>query len=232
MKSIKTIGDKIHIIENFISEDTAKLIVSGIDTHVVPAPDPSVFAGPSASSGADTIDLVSPIREYLPDPKYNISIDLISMLAPLMSKTISDFYEEEYVLKSIFYNKMIKGGKNTLHMDNNYIDADTDELRERPGSMRDKSGLLYLYSDSEGGELYFPLQDLRIKPKSGTFIFFEGNEDTPHEVTEVLSGERHNLVSFFWPKELNSGGWVDKNLNQRTPEKQTTVEFIKKYHGI
>ena len=51
MKNIQTIGNEIHIIENFISEDTARFISRSIDPYVVQAPDPSVFGGPSASDG-------------------------------------------------------------------------------------------------------------------------------------------------------------------------------------
>lgn len=230
MKSIKTISNKIHIVENFISPDTAKFMARVTDKYVVPAPDPSVFGGPSASEGADKIGPLDTIIDYLEDPEYNLVIDLISMLSPLMAKTISDFYKEDYVLKTIFYSKMTAGGKNTLHMDNNYINADTHDIHIRPGSANDKSGLLYLDSDCKGGDLSFPLQDFKIKPKPGTFIFFEGNEDTPHEVTEVISGSRHNLISFFWPKENDS--FVEKNLHGKAPEEQTTVEFMKKYHNI
>ncbi len=232
MKNIQTIGNEIHIIENFISEDTAKFISRSIDPYVVQAPDPSVFGGPSASDGADLIDPVNTIRDYSEDSNYNIAIDLMSMIAPLMSKTLTDFYKEDYVLKTIFYSKMVTGGKNTLHMDNNYIADETDSIEHRPGSTKDRSGLLYLDSNCEGGELFFPLQDFRIKPKPGTFIFFEGNEYTPHEVTEVKSGERHNIISFFWPKEKSTGGFIEKNLVNTVAEKQTTIEFMKKYHGI
>lgn len=232
MKNIQTIGNEIHIIENFISEDTARFISKSIDPYVVPAPDPSVFGGPSASDGADSIDHLNTIREYSDDANYNIAIDLMSMIAPLMSKTLTEFYKEDYVLKTIFYSKMIAGGKNTLHMDNNYIADETDSIEPRPGSSKDRSGLLYLDSNCEGGELFFPLQNFRIKPKPGTFIFFEGNEYTPHEVTEVISGERHNIISFFWPKGLSTEVSVDKNLLNTVAEKQTTVDFMKKHHGV
>lgn len=227
MKSIKTIQGKIHIVEDFISPDTANFISSAISKFVIPAPDKSVFAGPSCSNRADLIGPIKTITEYNDDPDYNVAIDLISNLSYSMAKTISDFYSEDYVLKTIFYNKMISGAKNTLHMDNNYIEEGSHKIKFREGSAKDKSGLLYLNCDCDGGVLSFPLQEFSVKPKPGTFIFFEGNKETPHEVLEITGGERHNLVSFFWPKELSNNEELAKAAHNPMPEVQATIGIIK-----
>ena len=63
----------------------------------------------------------------------------------------------------------------------------------------DKSGLLYLNDDYEGGELVFPEQSLSIKAEAGSLIFFEGDYKKPHGVNEVISGNRYNLVTFYEP---------------------------------
>jgi hypothetical protein len=61
----------------------------------------------------------------------------------------------------------------------------------------DIAGLLYLNDDYEGGELYFPLQDIEFKPKPGGAYFFPGDRFYIHGVREITSGIRY-VVPFFW----------------------------------
>jgi hypothetical protein len=236
MKNIKSIDGKIHIIEDFISPDTAMFIYKAINPHVDMSHQkagPSVFSGPSAGDNAEEVGIKRPIAHYNNDPMYNVGIDLLSLICPMMSRVISDFYKEDYDLKTAFYSKMVTGGRNVLHMDNRFVST-KDELLERPGADSDRSGLLYFYSDCEGGELNFPFQNFKIKPKPGTFIFFTGDEEVPHEVTPVLSGERNNLISFFWPAVRNSDEFykTQRYTNARNgihQEVQTTLEFLENH---
>lgn len=61
----------------------------------------------------------------------------------------------------------------------------------------DLSSLFYLNEDYEGGELYFPLQDVKFKPKRGAAYFFPGDKNFIHGVTEIKSGIRYTCP-FFW----------------------------------
>jgi hypothetical protein len=61
----------------------------------------------------------------------------------------------------------------------------------------DLSSLFYLNDDYEGGELYFPLQDVKFKPKKGAAYFFPGDKNFIHGVTEIKSGIRYTCP-FFW----------------------------------
>lgn len=61
----------------------------------------------------------------------------------------------------------------------------------------DLSSLFYLNDDYEGGELYFPLQDVKFKPKRGAAYFFPGDKNYIHGVTEIKSGLRFTCP-FFW----------------------------------
>lgn len=61
----------------------------------------------------------------------------------------------------------------------------------------DLSSLFYLNDDYEGGELYFPLQDVKFKPKKGAAYFFPGDMHFIHGVTEIKSGIRYTCP-FFW----------------------------------
>jgi|SaaInl59LU_5_DNA_1037362.scaffolds.fasta_scaffold01273_5 hypothetical protein len=82
-----------------------------------------------------------------------------------------------------------------------------------------QASLLYLNDDYEGGELYFPNQDLEISPKGRSLLIFNGGGDNMHGVKRISSGYRYVLVAFwefrdkanlqnFWDKENKE---VDEN---------------------
>jgi predicted 2-oxoglutarate/Fe(II)-dependent dioxygenase YbiX len=85
---------------------------------------------------------------------------------------------------------MNPGALNPLHWDN-YVEDGEEDI----------SALLYLNEDFEGGELFFPNQNIRIKPESGMLVFFNGTEDYHHTVEVVTKGRREALVGFYWPKD-------------------------------
>jgi hypothetical protein len=61
----------------------------------------------------------------------------------------------------------------------------------------DIAGLFYINDDYEGGELYFPNQEIQFKPKAGAAYFFPGDMNYIHGVTEIKSGIRY-VCPFFW----------------------------------
>lgn len=61
----------------------------------------------------------------------------------------------------------------------------------------DIAGLFYINDDYEGGELYFPNQNIKFKPKAGAAYFFPGDKNYIHGVSEIISGIRYT-VPFFW----------------------------------
>lgn len=61
----------------------------------------------------------------------------------------------------------------------------------------DLGTVFYLNDDYEGGELYFPLQDVEFKPKRGAVYFFPGDKNYIHGVRPVVSGCRYT-APFFW----------------------------------
>jgi hypothetical protein len=61
----------------------------------------------------------------------------------------------------------------------------------------DIAGLFYINDDYEGGELYFPEQNIQFKPKAGAAYFFPGDKNYIHGVTEITKGTRYTCP-FFW----------------------------------
>ena len=61
----------------------------------------------------------------------------------------------------------------------------------------DLGTVFYLNEDYEGGELFFPLQNIKFKPKARAAYFFPGDKNYIHGVTKVTSGTRFT-APFFW----------------------------------
>lgn len=65
----------------------------------------------------------------------------------------------------------------------------------------------YPNDDYEGGELYFRLQDLKIKPQAGDLYIFPSNFMYPHQAMPVHSGTKYSIVTM-----------LDYNKKFHTPE--------------
>ncbi len=221
----------INIEKEYLNKDTCKFICDSLNKYTQKIPDPGIYGGVSNSEFAHKVKPSNPIAPYSNDPEYNVSIDLLTNLCVSMTRTISDFYGIEYVLRSLFYSDMQEGGKNSLHIDNFYLDVDTKKLLPRPGMENDRAGLLYLNNSYEGGEIEFPLQGLKMKPDPGTFIFFEGTEEVPHLVNEVKSGRRNNIICFFTPKENHEERVGNPIGGRYTPEVELTMEYFNQLNG-
>lgn len=59
------------------------------------------------------------------------------------------------------------------------------------------SAVSYLNDDYEGGELYFRLQDLNVKPTAGDLYLFPSNFMYPHQAKVVTSGVKYSLVTML-----------------------------------
>lgn len=55
----------------------------------------------------------------------------------------------------------------------------------------------YPNDDYEGGELYFRLQDLKIKPEAGDLFIFPSNFMYPHRAMPVSSGTKYSIVTML-----------------------------------
>lgn len=59
------------------------------------------------------------------------------------------------------------------------------------------SSVAYPNDDYEGGELYFRLQNLNIKPKAGDLYLFPSNFMYPHRAMPVTSGTKYSIVTML-----------------------------------
>jgi hypothetical protein len=60
------------------------------------------------------------------------------------------------------------------------------------------SAVFYINSDYCGGELFFPIQKKRIKPKAGSVVLFPSNYAFPHSSLPIKSGTKYSIVTWFF----------------------------------
>jgi len=92
-----------------------------------------------------------------------------------------------------------------------HADLHTDDIY----LAREYSSILYLNDDFFGGFTDFPEQKTAVQPKIGTAIFFRGDSEHPHRVTEVASGTRYTITGFWTndPEHKTYEEWINENSN-------------------
>jgi hypothetical protein len=193
-KNITNISDEIYLINNFISNESAKYMSEVFNKHLIETDRENVLGGPS-SDGFTPLEWIG---EYKDNDEFNVAIDLLNGITSAMAGVLSEKYKMQLRCKQSFFGAMMVGSNNDLHMDNYRIKKD-GSIVPRENNEKDVSGILYLSDSYTGGMLEFPNQNISIKPDPGSFIFFVGDTDKPHRVTEVESGIRNVYITFFEP---------------------------------
>jgi hypothetical protein len=178
--------DKIHINKNIIDkEDLEKIILYLKNTPVMI--DQSGYSpfGVYAGNGSPTLPEL-----------------LVKYYDPLKEIIETSFgcrvYDEGFA--SII--EMKTGDSMPVHLDHGSSANASVGLKTGAGHpTRDLSSVLYYNDDYEGGEIYFPEQDLLIKPEPGMLICFPAKDEFPHQVREIKSGYRWCSTNFWCIKK-------------------------------
>lgn len=83
-----------------------------------------------------------------------------------------------------------------------HADGENPGGDKHPFHWRNFGCVYYLNDNYEGGEIYFPNQELEIKPKPNTLVFFPGTLEYLHGVKPIVEGVRYTLTS-FWTFDKN-----------------------------
>lgn len=129
-----------------------------------------------------------------------VAASKISAMLYKIKQTLEEFYGVGTLDGEGGIAKLTSGAFNGLHSDMYQINGDEWEDGSGRQSELEYSALLYLSdygTDFTGGEIIFPQHDLKIEPMSGMLLFFRGDMDHLHRVSQVTSGERYCIVTFF-----------------------------------
>ena len=173
-----------NIVEGFLSKEAADHIHNYLKPKAVINPN-GLLNVYLSNSGINTT-------------KGDVTFDLINLLIDAIAHKFN-LKSEDVALNRINYQILSKGQGLGYH---------TDNRGAYEGTMKNSgySVLVYLTDEYTGGEILFYDDDTgetstAYHPKPGTLIYFRGDEDHPHSVNEVLSGERANLILFYDVKD-------------------------------
>lgn len=198
--------DHIFSFENFISDDDRRELLRFYDEEF---------------SWDETCSWVAPITqfnngpvtltgEYAEEIKRRKSRWPETAVHPLMveygekiMKIASSVYGRTLVHRlEPYMKKFITGSDHSPHADCEALDSGVVDFMPRYSAREfntptliEVAANLYLNEDFEGGELWFPLRDLSIKPKAGQLVLFPGGHEFIHGVKEITAGYRYVLFS-------------------------------------
>jgi hypothetical protein len=121
---------------------------------------------------------------------------VIEKMMDRLKVIVDDFFKVDVVPTSQTIVKWLPGQFQSPHADKELHQGNNAGL-PNDFPYYDISSLFYLNDDYEGGELYFPLQGIKFKPKKGAAYFFPGDRNYIHGVSEIKSGIRYTCP-FFW----------------------------------
>jgi hypothetical protein len=192
----------VQIIENFVSENYANDVVSGASYFLEkPKNREGFFEDPRLRPAI-------PKEEYHQHTPDDRAIDekskktdmLISDVLYITKQKLENFYGFSLNNYEGGLVKLVTGAKNGLHSDMYMLDGSSWNDGSGREDELEYSALLYLSdygNDFTGGDIIFPKQDLKILPKKGMLVFFRGDLEHPHEVSEITGGSRHAMIMFF-----------------------------------
>jgi hypothetical protein len=179
--------EHFHIIENYIDPEYCKVMADYFTNNM--EEDPREFYGTFGLGNKDYF-----FNEKNPSPKiFDPEMKLYEMVQ-FGHKFFAEHYPMygEFELNRSHANLMFPGAELHSHKDDRNWDEPIEGLPSRTHVMG-----LFLTDDYEGGELTFEEQNVVLKPKVGTLVFFPGYY-TRHGVNKVTSGTRINILTHYF----------------------------------
>jgi hypothetical protein len=196
----KEILMSVQIIDNFISDSDAQVIIDALVPHLVA----SERFGMAETQFEDYMKILENVYAgksiFKNEKDYKAGLLFTETINRVANK-INEFYGVDVVPINPMLAEISKGGKNEgLHCDSVQLDGTPWDDGNTALEDLEFSALVYLNTsgvDYEGGSIYFPNQEIDLMPKTGQMIFFRGDIDHPHGVSMVTSGKRYTLVLFY-----------------------------------
>lgn len=175
--------NRILEIPNFISESTAESLVSCFKD------DKQVWLETAFNGSLG----FQPQYSIVEPSSYGLPNSIFQDINAKLRHAVATVYNKDVVPSSIHVQKWDVGSSASPHSDNSDFDGNPTEGFDNLKYV----GILYLNSDYSGGNLYFPEHNIDIHPNAGSMYIFSGGVENIHGVTEITSGTRYSIVSFW-----------------------------------
>jgi predicted 2-oxoglutarate/Fe(II)-dependent dioxygenase YbiX len=189
----KSLEDKIIYFENAINdplillEEIKKINEDKSCYEVISKWGPWISGDGDYTYGERKFVWADRAKEYPEQANY-----IIDTLVDAMYKTANKYAEivnipgNPNLGKNFVINKYATGEEMGSHVDWN---EKNNEL--------EYSFVFYLNDDYEGGEIYWPNQNISLKPKAGSVVIFPSKEPYQHAVKKVTKGNKI-FIPHFW----------------------------------
>jgi hypothetical protein len=209
--------NRIVEIPNFVNEEDAKNMIDYFEAKADLWGD-IAFYGSSGMGIAPNDPMLSDFR--LPG---NFFDDLRNRF----QMHVEEVFQRAVIPNTSHAQKWDVGGFANPHSDNsdNHGEPNAFEINKYVA-------ILYLNSNYEGGELYFPDHDIEFKPRAYSLITFPGGVENIHGVKEITSGTRYTMVS-FWDfadieySEEKKSWWEEETKRVREQQAKQKEEWEK-----
>lgn len=162
---------RIHIEENFISEEDALVLIEEQKNPSEINPYPKYYEQRYGGTAFPYNNRVMSILKKYGD------------ISNKKHKELNGFVNDIYVFKA-FGSVWALGQKGDLHID-----------AQDPEPFIEWSTIIYLNDEYTGGEIYFPNQNFSYAPKKFSAVFFpSAGSEYIHGVTTIKSGSRHTAL--------------------------------------
>lgn len=131
-----------------------------------------------------------------------LPLELGASLLKQIHQTINQTLSNTVWADTINYARWRSGDSQLPHADGENADGS-----EHPYPWRQVGCVLYLNTNYQGGEIYFPDHNQTLKPEAGTLVWFPGTADYLHGVHPVTQGERITIAS-FWGENPPHRHWL------------------------
>lgn len=105
---------------------------------------------------------------------------------------------------SVYFQKYLTGQGMDEHRDDNKVLKDIDLSKKykdgEPFRLVKKPewGIVVYLQETEGGDIYYPNQNITIKPMPGDILIHKAQEECIHGVTPLLSNERIVVPTYIY----------------------------------
>lgn len=141
----------------------------------------------------------------------------------LITKDIlSSTFEKPVKFKTVYIQKWPTGSYAVKHNDMYNFDGTPLFLDFKLATT------LYMHNNFTGGKLEFPDHNISISPRQGSAYMFDGGPENEHQVTEIESGDRYTIVS-FWDIEGSRYTEEELNMSIKNQEKWASQNSQKVY---
>ncbi len=124
------------------------------------------------------------------DANYIQSIKVHNAIKPTISEVENNYLNYFDINYMTWHSRLELIRYDEGHFFDNHIDS-------VPGIPRTVSTVYYLNDDYDGGEIYFPRLDLRIKPPANSMLVFPSNYVYNHSAEPVTGGSKIAIASFL-----------------------------------